>query len=297
MIKNILIVLMAGILLCGFTGCPDDASRNQQKPPDKEQPVATNVPVPEKTQSPTEQNIDSLKKKLDDAEKKAAEATAKNDIIARLSAEKEALMLRTQIAEQYAKQWEDNAKSYKAQSEELKNAKIEAWKEKLWWMAGICGILAIVAGGVAFGFPLLRPIATKAAAILGGISIIMLIVAQCLATVAWLLGLIPYLLVLSAIVAAIFGAVALRHWFKDHNGLQQVVTGIEPLKDQIDDFGKHMSQYVDTPMETHIKAMRTKLGLKKQKDPEKESLKLALKQALAAKESEELEEEETEKTV
>jgi uncharacterized membrane-anchored protein YhcB (DUF1043 family) len=298
MIKNILIVLMAGILSCGFTGCPDDRptpSNNGQAPTGQ---VANNVPIAPIEMTPEQQKVKTLEKQLEDAQKKIKDATERGDLVARLSAEKEELIIKEKIAEANAKQWKANAEAYKSQAAdkdvEIKNAKIDAWKERLWIMAAICGFLGIVAGGIAIGFPLLRSVAWKASAVLGSIAAIMLFVAQSLSTVAWLLGLVPYLIGLAVIVGLIYGAVALRYWFKDHRGLEQVVTGVEPLKDQIEDFSSHMMKYVDTPMENHIKCMRTKLGLKKQKDPEKEALKLALKQALAAKESEK---EETEKTV
>jgi hypothetical protein len=282
MFKKILICLMFSVLLCsGCSGCRDTRSNGNNTEPNKETPaIATNAEVPERTLSPDEQNVEYLKEKLALAEKKAAEAAVKGDIVARLTAEKEALMLRTRIAESYAKQWEANAKAYTAQVEskdiELKNAKLDAWKEKLWWMAGICGFLGIVAGGVAFGFPLLRPLATKAALILASISIIMLIVAQCITTIAWILGLVPYILGFGLLVALIIGIIALRHWWLDHNGLKQTIEGIEPLKEEIDGFGDHMLKYVDDPMVNHVKNIRGKLGLKKPVDQEKEDLKKEL---------------------
>lgn len=288
MLKNLLIIIMAGILTCGFSGCPEERSNapSNQTPSGQ---VANNVPVAPVELTPEQQRVKTLEQQLIDTQKKVKEATDKGDIIAKLSAEKEELIIKEKISTANAKQWEANALAYKGQAAdkdvEIKDAKIEIWKERLWIMAGICGLLAIVAGGIAIGFPLLRSVAWKAGAILAGIATLMLIVAQMLTTVAWLLGFVPYILGLAVAVGLFFGAVALRHWFKDHRGLEQVITGVEPLKDQIEDFGKHMSQYVDTPMENHIKAMRTKLGLKKPVDPEKEALRLALQEALAAKEA------------
>jgi hypothetical protein len=83
-----------------------------------------------------------------------------------------------------------------------------------------------------------------------------------------------------------YGAVALRHWFKDHTSLKQVLTGVEPIKEQIVDFGDHMSKFIDTPMENHIKDMRTQLGLKKIIDPAVEDELQKLRKALIDKEAE-----------
>lgn len=260
MLKKIILSVML-LALCGCPGgCPDTIRKEGDKPTS---PVATNVPTPEKTISPSEQNIETLKIKLEESDKKAAEAAAKGETIAKLSAEKDSLGLRVQLAEAYAKEWKENAQIYSEQrdskEQELKEAKLDAWKTKLWWMAGICGLLAMVAGGVAFGFPLLRSVAVKAAIILGAISGIMLFVAQALGTIAWLLGLVPYIIAIGGLAALVYGTVAFRHWYKDHNGLKQTIEGIEPIKDKIEGFGDHMLKYVDGVMVNHVKSYKKKI--------------------------------------
>jgi hypothetical protein len=254
--------IILGVMLFALCACPDDNVRKEDKPTDTK-PVATNVPEPEKTVSPGEQNIETLKKKLEESEKKAAAAVEKGDTIAKLTAEKESLGLKVQLAEAYAKEWKQNAEAYGSQRDEkekeLKEAKLDAWKTKLWWMAGICGLLAIVAGGIAFGFPLLRPVAWKASAILGAIAGIMLFVAQALGTIAWLLGLVPYIIGIAVLAAIVYGAVALRIWSKDHNSLKQTIEGIEPIKNNIKGFGDHMLKYVDGNMVDHVKSYKKKM--------------------------------------
>lgn len=256
--KKLILLISMCFALCG---CPGDSATGGSNR--NESSIATNVEVPTKTKSPEEQKIDDLKKKLDESDRKAAEAGAKSDIIARLSAEKDSLGIRTQLAEAYSEQWKKNADSYKSQEkekeQELKDAKLDAWKTKLWWMAGICGLLAIVAGGVAWGFPLIRPIATKASIILGAIAALMLFVAESLATVAWLLGFVPYVLAFGGLVALVFVALAVRHWWKDHNGLSQTIQGIEPIKEEFEDFKDHMLKYVDGSLVDHVKTYRNKL--------------------------------------
>jgi len=265
MLKQILCVIFL-VALSGCSGSDSESVRDDK--PDNNH-VATNVPEPEKKMSPGEQNIETLKKKLEESEKKAAEAAAKGEIIVKLTAEKESLGLRVQLAEAYAKEWKQNAEAYSYQKEEkekeLKEAKLAAWRTKLWLMAGICGFLAIIAGGVAFGFPLLRPLATKASLILGAISGIMLFVAQAIGTIAWLLGLVPYIIGAGLIAAVIYAAIALRYWYKDHNGLKQTIEGIEPIKDKIEGFGDHMLKYVDDAMVNHVREYKTKIRDKAKK--------------------------------
>lgn len=257
--KHFLFALLAVFILT-FGGCVDNGKSGGTRP---EQSVATNVPTPEKVMTPQEQKIATLQKQLTDSDQKAALATANNNIIARLTAEKESLMIRTQLAEVYAIQWKQNAASYSAQAveknQELKDAKLEAWKEKLWWMAGICGVVALIAGAVAWGMPLVRPIAMKASIILAALAGLMLFVAESLATVAWLLGFVPYILGFGGLVAIGYAVVALRHWWKDHHGLKQTIEGIEPIKDQFVGFSEHMIKHVDSTLCDHVNAYRNKM--------------------------------------
>lgn len=265
MIKKIITSMIMITALTVLSGCPG-TTRFDTVAQKQEQPTANNVPTPNKVQTPEEVKSNTLQKSLEEAIKRINDAIAKGDLIAKLSAEKEALMINVHISESNAKQWEQNAKSYSSQFNEknieLKNAKLDAWKEKLWWMAGICGFLSIVAGGIAWGWPLIRPLAVKASAIFGAVSVIMLIVAQTIGTIAWILGLVPYILGVGILIAIIFGILALRHWYKDHHGLEQTIEGIEPLKANIPGFSDHMVKFVDGSMVSHIKDIRNNIQVK-----------------------------------
>lgn len=257
MIKKLLLIL--SILLIFSCGEAQNTNTPRESPIT---PPISNTPTPTSTLTPQEQKIDDLKKKLDESDKKIA-LLSNGNIVDKLTAEKDSLGLRIQLSEAYSTQWKLNAESYNSQKkekeQELKDAKLESWKEKLWWMAGICGFVAIVAGGISIGFPLLRPIAIKASIIVGAIATIMLIVAQCISTIAWLLGLVPYILALGAISVIVYSIVALLHWWKDHNGLVQTVEGIEPIKAQVPNFKDHMLKYVDGGLVKHVKKIRTKI--------------------------------------
>ena len=255
MIKKILLI----VLLTLAIGCSAEVKTESARITPG---VIATTEVPKVTLTPQEQKIEELKKKLDASEKKVMEASD-GKIVDKLTAEKDSMGIRIQLAEAYSEQWKLNATSYKAKKveidQELKNAKLDSWKEKLWWMAGICGFAAIIAGGIAFAFPLLRPIAVKASIAMGAIATIMLITAQCIATIAWLLGLVPYILVAGAVGVLIYAGIALRHWWKDHHSLAQTVEGIEPIKAQVANFSDHMLKFVDGGLVKHVKKIREKI--------------------------------------
>jgi hypothetical protein len=258
MIKKLFLALCLSMMLFSCGGNPQTPAN---RGPDSS--IATNVEAPTHVDSPEEKKIADLKKKLDASDKKAAEATLKSDTIARLTAEKDSLGIRTQLAEAYAEEWKRNAIAYATQEKdkdkELSAAKIDAWREKLWWMAGICGLVALIAGAIAWGMPLIRPVAVRASLILGALAGLCLFVAQILPTIAWLLGFVPYVLVFVGVVVVGYAVVALRHWWKDHNGLSQTIQGIEPIKEEFEDFGDHMLKYVDGSLVDHVKNYRKKL--------------------------------------
>jgi hypothetical protein len=246
-----------------FTSCTGGGSTRVVIPPPT--PVATNVPAPVKSESPEEQKIDQLNKQLEVINAAQTKAANNNDKIGQLSSEKDALQTKSQLALEYAKMWQGNALSYKSQEtdveKQLVDAQLDAWKVKLWWMSGICGLLGIIACGIAWGFPILRPVAMRASGILAAIAMLMLVVAQSLSTISAVLGLVPYILIFAGLVGVGYVVIALRHWWKDHHSLAQTIQAIEPVKNQIDDFKDHMLKNVDSTLIDHIDVYRKKLGL------------------------------------
>jgi hypothetical protein len=270
--KNIKYIAM-GYLLATITfvllSCADN--RPIQQPETKpEQQIATNVPqAPKETKTPLEQKIDALQKQLDVLNTKADTAASSGNKVDQLTAEKDALLIKTQLAEAYATEWKNNAAAYSSQGKEkekeLAQAKLDAWKVKLWWMAGICGFLAIVSAGLAWGMPLLRPIAKKAAIIFAAIAGLMLFVAESISTIAWLLGLVPYIIGIAVVIAMIYIVVGLYHWWLDHHSLSQVIQAIDPIKTQVSNFGEHMEKNLDSSLIKNIDKYRVGLGIKKVK--------------------------------
>lgn len=267
---NALVLAFLFMLAAATPGCV--SNRDQVKPavePDKKEEVVKPVPKPADEKSPQQERVKDLEAQLAAANKHLEDMKAKGDKIEILTAEKESLLVKMNLAQAYANQWKLNAESYEAQKKdkdrELNQARLDAWKMKLWILSGICGLLSIVAFAMCFGWPLLAPIAKKAGAILGAVALLMLLVAESLGTVAWLLGLVPYILGLGALIAAGFGVYALVQWFEDHNSLNQVVTAVDKVKKQVTGFGEHMEHELDSHVIKHVDKAREKLGIKKPK--------------------------------
>lgn len=265
---KILRIFLVILFAFAITSCNNSCSQDRET--SKPEENTTTIPiVPPKVITPTEQKIDDINVKIEANNAIIAKAMMDKDLISQLSAEKDNLQLKIKLNTQYIQQLEDNNKAYSSQvkdkDEEIKTAKLDAWKTKLWWMAGIMGLLSIVAGGVAIGFPLLRPIAVKAAAIGAGISVLLLITAESLATVAWLLSLVPYILIGAAIIGAICVFIFARHWWLDHHGFNQVVSAIDPVKNQVKDFSTHMNNELDSFVINKVKDTKAKLKNAKNK--------------------------------
>jgi len=258
--NSIFLIILA---LAMFSSCDDRPVPTG----DDTNPIANNVPTPEKIKSPIEQKIDTLQKQLEELNKKAEEANAKGSKIDALIVEKDALVVKKQLAEAYATEWKNNATAYsseiKAKDKEISTSRIDSWKVKLWWMAGICGLLGIAAFAITIAYPLLAPFASKAWKILGVASAVMLVVAECLSTVAWLIGFVPYIIGLAAAIGVVYGIAALRHWWLDHRTSNQLIQTLEKLKVNIPNFSDHMDNNLDEPVINHIGKKRVALNLKK----------------------------------
>jgi predicted phage tail protein len=246
--------------MLSLTSCFGVRDDNISKP--SELPKTDVIDVKPET-TPLGSEIADLNQKIKESEDKIKQAKEKNDELARLKAEKEWLEYKMSLAIAQVKQLKANIDTYKTQvsdkEKEIKEARILAWQEKLWWAAGIIGFLAIVATAVCIGFPLIRPVAKYAAAILSGLSVTMLVVAYMLPTIAWLLSLVPYILIGSLVVGAGYAVYLLRHWWKDHTGLIQTINGIEEIKPSIKGFGDHMTRHVDTVLENQIRNYKQKI--------------------------------------
>ena len=236
-------------------------------PIDNSNPIANNVPVPEKIKTPLEQKIDTLQKQLEELNKKSEKATADGSKIDALIADKDALVVKKEIAEAYAAEWKNNATAYSSQitekDKQISTARIDSWKVKLWWMSGICGLLGIAAFAISLAYPLLASFASKAWKVFGIASAAMLVVAECLTTVAWLIGFVPYIIGLVAAIGVAYGVAALRHWWLDHHTSNQLIQSIEKIKTKIPSFAEHMDANLDDSVIKHIGKKRIALNLKK----------------------------------
>lgn len=245
------------LLLCG---CPKDDNIRT----DPQNPPNTVVPVPTKVEDPNEKKIKDLETQIKELGTKVEKGD--KDKVGKLEDEKELLQKKRELDLAYIQELKDNVAAYdlqiKDKNVEIKNAKIEAWQVKLWWASGIIGFISLVAFGVCIGWPLLRAGAWRAGAICAGIATMLLIAAQYLGTIAWLLSLVYYLIIAAFIIGLVFAFIFLRHWWMEHHTLKQLVGAIQPVKNQIKDFGKHMDNELDSFAIKTVQGMKEKTGLK-----------------------------------
>lgn len=225
-------------------------------------------PAPERTASPeapithldpAAQQLTDLRARLAAAELAQAKAATENRIIDRLSAEKDILQIRTQIAEAQAsgllREAAELGKQTKAKDTEIAQERIQAKQLWLYWFSGIMGLVAVIGIGVGFGWPLLRKGAWTIAACAGSIAAIALVSAAILPWLWWIGG---------ALVLGFVGWI-LYHWNRDHHGLVQVVTAVEGLKPvekaAREIFKGELSKVIDSPIARRITAIKTRYGI------------------------------------
>lgn len=252
------------VFLLMFTGC----STNPVAPTTRIDGSATAAAL---APTPGQQKMTDLQKRLTDAEAARDKAVADNKVIDRLTAEKDILQIRTQIAEEQSKQLLQNVEAYKTQitdkNKEISAAHVSEWQTRAYILAGILGFLALVAGAVAFGWPLLRSVAVWASGILGALALLLTVAAKLMPLFAWVLSWIPYIAGAALLVAVIYGLIALRHWWLSHHTAQQLVKYVEAKKPtvvaELAEFKDTLRTHLDAPIESFIWRTRKGLGLVK----------------------------------
>lgn len=256
------VFLLLPLLL--LVGCPDnDASATRLIPAPASATAAALAPTP------AQQKAADLNEQLKDAEAARDKAAADGRVLDRLSAERDVLQLRVQIAEEQARQLKLNAEAYKAQIEdkdkEIKAERISEWQSRLWVAAGIIGFLAVIATVVMFAWPLLRGVAGWAAGILSGLAVALAVIGKCLPFFIWLIDLTPYILGFAALVGVGFGILALRNWWLTHHATNQFVTAIEELKPktaaELKAFKEKLRMNIDTPIEALVDRIKKRKNI------------------------------------
>lgn len=229
--KLILVVLCA-IFMCSWPSCPD-SKREDDKPSPTVEPPKPEDPV---------SRITALEKKL-------ADAVARGDEIARLSA------LKDLIGERL-RQKETEVANLKAQNTEadkaLGAARTEAAQTKLWWFVGIMGVASAALVALAIFVPSVAKWSVRGAVACGA-------TAALAAFISWLL---PYLfwIGLGLLVIGIISVIV--YWRLDAKSRDQVVKAVEDMKGEVPNYRDHFRKYIDDDADKHLDRTRARLGLK-----------------------------------
>lgn len=222
-------------VLLMLTGCPSSCEdRKDDKPvfPPVEQP---------KPEDPASR-VKALEKRL-------AEAAARGDEIARLSA------LKDLIAERL-RQAETDVANLKAQTKEadkaLGEARTEAAQTKLWWFVGIMGVASAALVALAIFVPSVAKWSVRGAVACGA-------TAALAAFVSWLL---PYLFWVGLAILVIGLVSAIVYWRLDAKSRDQVVKAVDDFKHRMPDYKDHFGKYIDEDADRHLDRTRERLGLK-----------------------------------
>jgi len=174
-------------------------------------------------------------------EGKLATAVKEKDEIARLTA------LRDIAVERERQARADVARLNDALDEE----RISQAQAKVWWFAGIMGVLALAGAALAIFVPSVAKWAIR-------LSLAAAAVAALAVFAAWLL---PYLWWVGAIVALVGIVGAVVFWRLDAKSRDQVVKAVDAAKDNIPDYKTHFRQFIDEDADRAIDAARHRLGL------------------------------------
>ena len=242
----IVVLAMVMAMALWLTGC------GQVSSPTLVMPGSSPIERPD----PLAVQLAALQTRLTEAEEDRDTAVKSGNALDRLSAEKDILATRTQLAEAQAVGLQREATELRAQTrakvEEIATERTHEKQVWLVWFSGSIGLAGLIAVGIGFGWPLVRRIAWTIAACCGAISALALVVA----------AILPWLWWIGAALLLGFIGWVLYHWHRDHHGLVQVVTAVEQLKPaeaqarQI--FKDGLSKVIDSPIATRIAAIKAR---------------------------------------
>ncbi len=159
-------------------------------------------------------------------------------------------------AEQRLAQAQDALRQAQAEVREAKQAlddeRTAAAQARIWWFAGIMGVIALAAAGLAIFVPSVARWALRLALAAAAVAALAIFA-------AWLL---PWLWWIGAALALISVIGAIIYWRLDAKSRDQVVQAVDRIKDRVPDFKDTFRQVIDTDADLAIDAARRRLGLK-----------------------------------
>jgi uncharacterized protein YceK len=139
----------------------------------------------------------------------------------------------------------------RAATDALADERTNAAQAKVYWFAGILGVLALAGAAVAIFVPSVAKWALR-------LSLAAAATAALAVFAAWML---PYLWWIGAAVtlASVVGAIV--YWRLDVKSRDQVVQAVDGIKYKLPGYKEHFRQVIDTDAEKAIDAARKRLGL------------------------------------
>jgi len=238
MSKDISALLLAIFVVFGFGGCPDKTEEVRKPPAPSAPAVAVKVE--------REDHIAALQKDMD-------EATAKHDEVARLTAKVALSEERTKVAEQQVVDLKRETKQDKADLATAKDAaQLASYRAKLYWFAGILGVLALGGVLVAIFQPELAKWAIRFSIACGAVACLAIFVTRLLPYLWWIGG-----------GVVVFGIIGHLLWNRlSDKTRRQVVGAVDKYKKEIPDYKAKFGDAIDNDADRMIDRTREHLGLK-----------------------------------
>lgn len=147
-----------------------------------------------------------------------------------------------------------NAKAeVKSATDALADERTNAAQAKVYWFAGILGVLALAGAAIAIFVPSVAKWALR-------LSLAAAATAALAVFAAWLL---PYLWWIGGGITVVGIIGAIIYWRLDSKSRDQVVQAFDGIKDQVPGYREHFRQVIDTDADKAIDAARKRLGLVK----------------------------------
>lgn len=133
----------------------------------------------------------------------------------------------------------------------LADERTAAAQAKIWWFAGIMGVLALFAVGVAIFVPSVARWAVRFAIAAGAVAAVAVFAA----------GLWPYLPWIGGGLTLVGLVGAVVYWRLDAKSRDQLVQGVEDMKAHVPDYRTILRQRIDEDADKTLDAARKRLGL------------------------------------
>lgn len=238
-VVSMLVVNLLAMLLCSFGSCRDAEPKPPKLAPPPSSPAAS-------AKAEREDRIAGLEKAVD-------EAAARHDEVARLTAKVQLSEERTKVAEAQVSDLRRETKQDKADlAAAVEKARLDKWRERLYWFAGVLGLLALGAVVVAIFQPEVARWAVRFAVACAAVAALAVFVSRLLPYLVWIGG-----------GLALAGVAGYLLWNKlSDKTRRQVIGAVDRYKAEIPDYRRKFGEAIDDDADRLVDRTREHLGLK-----------------------------------